>query len=118
VESQKIGFANWKDTLRALNRTTGQEKWSRGLSGGAGLLSAEVMVNDRIVYAGRGHLQALDAATGKELWNFNGADRAFARLISGGRIFVTLPTMGYPGSNQVDHGHLFDVDAKTGKLEP
>jgi len=103
-----------KDTLRALALSTGQEKWSQSLSGSVRV----AMIHDGVVYAGGEHLHALDAATGKELWAYKGTGRESARLISGGRIFLTSPTVDYVGSKRVDQGYLYAIDSKTGKLKP
>jgi outer membrane protein assembly factor BamB len=105
-------FLGSKYTLHALALSTGQEKWSQGLSGSAGIHK----VHDGVIYAGGRSLQAIDAATGRELWSFK--ETGHARLISGGRIFLTSPTVRYFGSNRVDQGYLYAIDAKTGKLKP
>lgn len=97
-------------TLHALALTTGQEKWSRGLSGDARIGT----VHDGVVYAG---VHAIDAATGKDSWSFRGTGRESARLFSGGRIFLTSPTVTYLGSNRVDQGYLYAIDAKSGGLD-
>ena len=107
-------FARPNDTLHALALTSGQEKWSQKLSG----LVSDKLVHDGVVYAGREHLHAIDGATGKELWSFKGTGRESARLASGGRIFLTSPTVSYTGTNRVDQGYLYAIDAKTGKLKP
>jgi len=111
VVTHKGSIMRPKDTLHALALTTGQEKWSQSAGDVA-------MVRDGVVYAGGGHLHAIDAATGKELWSFKGNGRESARLISGGRIFLTSPTVSYSGTNRVDQGYLYAIDAKTGKLTP
>lgn len=103
-----------KDTLHALALSTGQEKWSQSFSGSARV----AIIQDGVVYAGRGHFEAIDAATGKELWSFKGTGPESARLISGGRIFLTSPTVDYIGTKRVDQGYLYAIDAKTGKLKP
>jgi len=56
------------------------------------------MIDDGVVYAGGERLHAIGAATGKELWSFKGTGRVSARLISGGRIFLTSPTVSYIGT--------------------
>lgn len=114
VITHKGTMARPDDTLHALALTTGHEEWSRGLSGNA----HTTMVHDGVVYGGIGPLRAIDAATGKELWSFKGTGRESARLISGGRIFLTSPTVSYIGSNRVDQGYLYTIDAKTGTLKP
>jgi len=107
-------IARPKDTIHALALTTGQEKWSRSLSESAG----DVMIHDGVVYAGREHFYAIDASTGRELWSFKGTGRESARLISGGRIFLTSPTVSYTGLSRVDQGYLYAIDARTGKRKP
>jgi len=114
VVTHKGSIMRPKDTLQALMLSTGQEKWSQSLTGSARV----VMVHDGIVYAGGEHLHAIDGATGKELWSFKGTGRESARLISGGRIFLTSPTVDYVGSKRVDQGYLYAIDSKTGKLKP
>jgi outer membrane protein assembly factor BamB len=106
------GSMMWqKDTLHALALTTGQEKWTLGLNANI------AMVQDGVVYADGERLHAIDAATGKELWSFKGTGSVSAGLISGGRIFLTSPTVRYFGTKRVDQGYLYAIDAKTGKLE-
>ena len=107
-------MARPKDTIHVLALTTGQEKWSRSLSESAG----DLMIHDGVVYAGREHLYAIDLSTGKELWSFKGTGRESARLISGGRIFLTSPTVSYHGLSRVDQGYLYAIDARTGELKP
>lgn len=102
------------DTLHALDLNTGQEKWLQSLSGHVRV----AMIDDGVVYAGGERLHAIDAATGKELWSFKGTGRLSAQLISGGRVFLTSPTMTYFGTNRVDQGYLYAIDAKTGRHEP
>jgi outer membrane protein assembly factor BamB len=91
VATHKGSIMRPKDTLHALALSTGQEKWSQDFGGSARV----AMIQDEVVYAGREHLHAIDAATGKELWSFKGMGRESARLISGGRIFLTSPTVDY-----------------------
>jgi len=116
VDVQRWGFGGMKDTLYALSLSTGAQKWARGVSGEAGV--AQLVLKDGVIYASRGHLQALDPVTGKELWTFKGSGRETAGLFSGGRIFLFSPTMTFIGSSQVDRGFLFAIDAKAGKLKP
>ena len=123
IVTHKGTTARPDDTLHALALTTGQEKWSRGLSGNASV----AMVHDGVVYAvsqppprpftGRmvRHLHAMDAATGKMVWFFKGIGLGSAPVISGGRIFVTSPTVTYIRMSRVDQGYLYAIDAKTGK---
>jgi outer membrane protein assembly factor BamB len=101
----KVSLVRPHHTLRALALTTGQEKWSRGVRGDA----ARATVHDGAVYAGA---YAIDAATGRELRSLGGTGRESAQLISGGRIFLTSPTVTYFGSTRVDQGYLYAVDAK------
>jgi len=98
-----------KDTLHALALTTGQEKWSRELN------ARVAMVHEGVIYADGDRVHAIDAATGKELWSFKGAGRESARLVSGGRLFLTSPTVTYAGTTRVDQGYLHAIDAKTGE---
>jgi outer membrane protein assembly factor BamB len=121
ADAQHVYLITQKDSLLRPNRalhalafTTGQEKWSRDLSWNA----HTVMVHDGVVYGGIGPLRAIDAATGNVLWSFKGTGRESARLISGGRIFLTSPTVTYIQSTRVDQGYLYAIDAKTGKLNP
>ena len=109
VITHKGSMARPDDTLRAVACATGQEKWSQELSG-AGYSQ---LLHDGVVYAG--HLHAIDAGTGKRLWSFKGTGRDLAPVVSGGRIFVTSPTVGYTGTSRVDQGQLYAVDARTGK---
>jgi outer membrane protein assembly factor BamB len=98
-----------KDTLHALALTTGQERWSRELN------ARVAMVHEGVIYADGERVHAIDAATGKELWSFKGAGRESARLVSGGRLFLTSPTVTYAGTTRVDQGYLHAIDAKTGE---
>ena len=117
ADVQHLYLVTYKDslirptTLHALAVATGQEKWSRGLSRNARI----AMAHDGVVYAGA---HAIDAATGNELWSLRETGRESARLISGGRVFLTSPTVSYIGTNRVDQGYLYAIDAKTGKLDP
>ena len=112
VVTHKGTMARPDDTLHALALATGHEKWSQRLSGGAYLR----MVDEGVVYAGRAYLYALDATAGTKLWSFEEIGRGHsAQLISGGRIFAISPTVEYFGTNRVDQGYLYALDAKTGK---
>jgi outer membrane protein assembly factor BamB len=93
--------------LHALAFATGQENWSQGLSGGAGLV-----VHEGVAYAGT---DAVDGATGRKLWSFKGTGRESVQLISGGRAFLISETVTYSGSRRVDDGYLYAIDARTGK---
>jgi outer membrane protein assembly factor BamB len=117
ADARHLYLMTYKDSLIRSNRTrralalaTGEEKWSRGLSGNASIET----VQDGAVYAGA---HAVDAATGNALWSFSGTGRESARLVSGGRIFLTSPTVTYIQSTRVDQGYLYAIDPKTGGLE-
>ena len=97
-----------KGAIHALALTTGQKKWSRSLDESAG----NVMIHQGVVYAGREHLYAIDASTGKELRSFSRTSRESVRLISADRIFLTSPTTTYVGSSRVDQGYLYAIDAR------
>lgn len=107
-----------KDTLYTLNLTTGEKKWSHEVNG----RGEDIMINKGIIYAGsidygytRNHyLQAIDTSTGKELWTLKGGERESIRLIYGNKVFLTSPTVTYFGSNQVDQGYIYTINAKTG----
>lgn len=101
-----------KGTLHAFALSTGQEQWSKGVSGDSDV----VLVQDGVVYAGSDPLYALDAVTGKQLWSAKGVGAA--GLIYGGRIFSISETETYFGTKRVDQGYLSAIDAKTGKLAP
>jgi outer membrane protein assembly factor BamB len=118
VDIQKWGFGGMKDTLYALSRSNGAQKWSRGVSGESGVNSAGLLLTGGVLYASRGHLQAVDPATGKELWTFKGSGREFPGLISPSRIFLNSSTTTVIGSPQVDRGFVFAIDPKTGKQDP
>jgi len=107
VMTSKGSLLRSQDTLRALTLTTGLEKWSRGVK------TRRAMVHGGVVYAG---LQAIDAATGKELWSRKGTGRESVRLISEGKTFLTSPTVRYVGTPRVDQGYLYAIDAETGQL--
>lgn len=109
VATHAGSMARPKDTLHALALATGQERWSRELN------ARVAMVHDGVIYADGERVHAIDAATGKELWSFKGAGRESARLVSGGRLFLTAPTVTYAGTSQVDQGYLRAIDAKTGE---
>jgi outer membrane protein assembly factor BamB len=112
VATERKGILGSKHELRALALATGQEKWARALEGNI------AMVRDGVVYTDGRRLQAIEAATGREVWSFKGTGRDSARLISGGRIFLTSPRIDYSGTNRVDEGYLYSIDAKTGKVNP
>jgi outer membrane protein assembly factor BamB len=111
VVTRKDSLAR-KGTLHALALSTGQEQWSKGVSGSPDV----VLIHDGVVYAGSEPLYALDAVTGKQLWSAKGLGSA--ELIYGGRIFSISETVSYFGTNRVDQGYLSAIDAKTGKLAP
>ena len=104
-------MARPNDTLHALALTSGQEQWSQDLGGGGEIQ----LIHDGVVYAGNTHLNAINAATGKQLWSFKGTGRESAKLIAGGRIFLTSPTVDYFGTSHVDQGYLYAIGTMTGK---
>jgi outer membrane protein assembly factor BamB len=109
VTLHKDALFGTTDKVHALALATGQEKWSQSLKGGGPMQ----LLQDGVIYAGS--LDAIDAATGKRLWSFDGGGRESAPVISAGKIFVTSPTVTYFGTNRVDKGYLQAIDAKTGK---
>ena len=114
VVTHKTVSGGSKNIVRALSLSTGQEKWSRAVGASPHLAKVE----DGIVYlSGAPLLQAISAATGKELWSFNGAGVSSASepLFSGGKIF--LSTQASPDS-KLQHGYLYAIEAKTGKASP
>jgi outer membrane protein assembly factor BamB len=113
VVTHKSSMMRPDETLRALDLDTGQEKWSQNLSGHLFVS----MIGDGVVHVDGDRVHALDAATGRALWSFKGT-RVSSRLTSEGRIFLTSPTVTYTGTNRVDQGYLYAIDAKTGKLDP
>ncbi|ULH13889.1 PQQ-binding-like beta-propeller repeat protein (plasmid) [Deinococcus sp. KNUC1210] len=105
----------------ALNATTCQTKWSASYTP----TGAEPFPNNRGValYAGMlfrgtgdGHLIALDAKTGKTLWDTWVADSgkgyflSAAPVVYGGKVY-----MGEAGADWGANGHVRAFDAKTGK---
>ena len=105
----------------ALNATTCQQKWSVAYTP----TGAEPFPNNRGValYAGRlyrgtgdGHLLALDAKTGKTLWDTWVADSgkgyflSAAPVVFGGKVY-----MGEAGADWGANGHVRAFDAATGK---
>jgi outer membrane protein assembly factor BamB len=110
VIARKGSLARPKDTLRALALTTGQEKWSYELGGSGGY---RLLIQDGLVYAG--YFYALDAATGRNVWSVKVTGRASAPVVSGGKMFVTTPTVDYSGTSRVDPGYLYAIEVKTGK---
>ena len=112
VDNQHVYYVTEKgSTLHALELTTGHEKWSRGLGGGAYLDA----VHESVVYAGQKHLYAIDAATGAQLWSFSKVGSGYSALIAEGRIFATSQTVTYFGTDRKDQGYLCSLDARTGK---
>lgn len=100
------------DTVHALDLATGHEEWSLGLRGGGWVR----LVQDGVLYAGETKLHALDAATGRKLWTFGEIGRFYAGPLSaGGRLFLVSPADEYYGTNRVDPGYLYALDARTGK---
>jgi outer membrane protein assembly factor BamB len=95
-------------TLHALSLGTGEKQWSRRLSGPEDIRE----VRQGVVYTSR---SAIDASTGKTLWSFGGTGRESTRLISGDQVFLISSTVTYFGTNRVDQGYLYAIDAKTGK---
>lgn len=105
----------------ALNATTCHTKWSASYSP----TGAEPFPNNRgvAIYAGRlyrgtgdGHLLALDAKTGKTLWDTWVADSgkgyflSAAPVVFGGKVY-----MGEAGADWGANGHIRAFDAATGK---
>jgi len=111
VVTHKGSIMRPKDTLHALLLATGEEKWSRDVN------ASVAMVREGVVYADGEPFRAIDSSTGKDLWTFKGTGRLSARLMSGGRIFLTSPTVTYIGTKRVDQGYLYAIDAKTGRLD-
>ncbi|MEO8520673.1 MAG: PQQ-dependent dehydrogenase, methanol/ethanol family [Acidobacteriota bacterium] len=81
-------------TLIAMEPGTGEIRWEHRIltPPWAGVLSTA----GNLVFSATpsGNVYALDARTGKELWNFNGGDRVFASpitFLSRGRQLVTIP---------------------------
>jgi outer membrane protein assembly factor BamB len=65
--------------------------------------------------SGGTYLHAIDVATGKEKWLFKAKSALSPAVKSGDRIFVTSATVEYLGTNRVDQGYLFSLDAETGE---
>jgi eukaryotic-like serine/threonine-protein kinase len=110
------------DMLRALDLSTGKEKWSTELSGYMRLNS----IRDGVIYLDGDYLLATDAATGKELWTFKEKDgppkRAISlRLIAGSTIFLDSPSVGAMDPNSTERvmrnypGYLQKIDVQAGK---
>jgi outer membrane protein assembly factor BamB len=128
VDTLRNGSRNSKQMMHAFSLYTGKEKWSRDLTGSMGKLAGNLgiqMVNDGIVYAGREHLQALDGATGKLLWTFDGPEPPgrgiWVRLVSANRIFLASSSVGAFDPHATERvarmypGYLQTIDAKTGQ---
>ena len=108
VSTYKRSILGASTTLHALSLRAGEKEWSRGLSGPEDIRE----VRQGVVYTSR---SAIDASTGKTLWSFSGTGRESTRLISGDQVFLISSTVTYFGTNRVDQGYLYAIDAKTGK---
>lgn len=111
VVTHKGSIMRPKDTLHALALATGEERWSRDLN------ASIAMVHEGVIYADGEPFRAIEAATGRDLWTFKGTGRLSARLMSGGRVILTSPTVTYVGTQRADQGYLYAIDAKTGRLD-
>ena len=116
-----------RDTVKRL-----KPAWTfhtRELEGRAGkTIECTPIVIDGVMYLTTGYLRvvALDAATGKELWQFDPLrDHPFAHRTASGGVnrgcaYWSDPKPG--GERRIIHGtsdgRLFSLDAKTGKLDP
>jgi quinoprotein glucose dehydrogenase len=102
---------------------------TRELEGRAGkTIECTPIVIDAVMYVTTGHLRvvALDAATGKELWQFDPLkDHPFPHHVASGGVnrgcaYWSDGAAG--GERRIIHGtsdgRLFSLDAKTGKLDP
>jgi outer membrane protein assembly factor BamB len=96
-----------RHTLHALARAGGKEQWSQSVGGNIAL------AGDGVVYTEGARIEAFDAATGKPLWSRAMAPGDSVRLLSGGKLFVTSPTVTYFGTDRVDRGRLRALDAKS-----
>ena len=120
------------DQINRENVTRLKPAWTyhtRELEGRTGkTIECTPIVIDGVMYVTTGYLRvvALDAATGKELWQFDPLkDHPFPhRLASGGvNRGCAYWSDGKPdGERRIIHGtsdgRLFSLDAKTGKLDP
>jgi outer membrane protein assembly factor BamB len=98
--------------VRALALATGQEQWSQRVN------ARLAMIHDGVAYLSGDRIYALETTTGKELWSFKGTGRESARLIAGGRLFLTSDTLFDFGGGTTDQGFLSALDARTGRLTP
>jgi outer membrane protein assembly factor BamB len=94
------------NTVRALDAETGARLWRQRLSGSldyglsyTGMYALSPAVADGVVYAAndRGHLVALDGATGAEQWQYLLEGQATAPAVADGRVYVAAmesPSVG------------------------
>ena len=114
--------------VKAYNAATGEQLWSYDplVPGGWGVKACCDVVNrgvavwDGKVFVGTldGRLIALDAATGKPLWDVNTIDRSKPYTITGApRVVKGHVLIGNCGAELGVRGYVSAYDANTGKLD-
>ena len=114
--------------VKAYNAATGEQLWSYDplVPGGWGVKACCDVVNrgvavwDGKVFVGTldGRLIALDAATGKPLWDVNTIDRSKPYTITGApRVVKGHVLIGNGGAELGVRGYVSAYDANTGKLD-
>lgn len=83
--------------LRALDVLSGTKKWEHPMPGPGVMWAGTVSTAGGVVFTGDddGHLVALDARTGKDLWHFPTGNALFASPVTymvGGQQYVTIAT--------------------------
>ena len=110
----------------ALDAATGKQLWmfDPAVPGPAGFKACCDVANRGVavwngkVYVGTvdGHLIALDAATGKPVWNVSTVDESKSYTITGApRIVKGKVIIGSAGSEYITRGYISAYDAETGK---
>lgn len=114
TEFMPRGKTVWRDGRNLYDRAHGEEKWLK--SEQAPHLTCVPAVDASHIYVSRwsGELIALDRKTGKQVWRF--APDTKDTFDAGGRFYV-IEHDGVVTYGTSDDGHIFGLDAKTGKVK-
>lgn len=126
VVNGRIYIVEGGGRVRCLDALTGDQIWVHERTYPQDIAASQafnrargVAIYDDVIYWGTADmtLLALDAKTGKELWEVKtgdyrtGAGHAHPPLVAGGKVFI-----GHAGGDRTAAGRFKALDAKTGKL--